>query len=166
MEKEMNKERVLSYIPEYLKKIDYEFEKKGKVINLLCPFCRDKKLTAQVIENTSKIHCLNCKKRFSLITIVRKHKKEKWSKEKILRYLIKVLKIKIVDESKIKEMFLWYKSWDWCLIPIAKNSKVPIEKGWNEKEHKEPEELLEWIRDGLNVGVCTGKKSNITMNGK
>ena len=59
----MNKELILSHISEYLKKIDYDYEKKGKVINLLCPFCKNKSLTAQVIAKTSKIKCHNPNRR-------------------------------------------------------------------------------------------------------
>lgn len=62
----------------------------------------------------------------------------------------------------VKEALEQYKKWDWNIIPLAKNSKEPIkglklERWFNEKYPSDN------ISSDLNIGVITGKTSNIAV---
>jgi len=167
------KEIILSHITDYLKIKKYKHEKLGKVVNLVCPFCKSASLTAQVIPGSYKIRCLNdhCLregKKFTLISIVKRTEKDKknWDNEKIIQYLKELLKINVItseDKDKIEKLFKMYKENGWSLVPVKRNDKIPIEKEWTQKEHKDPKEWWEWINNGLNFGVRTGKVNNLTI---
>jgi hypothetical protein len=65
-------------------------------------------------------------------------------------------------ENKYKILDL-YEQWGFDLVPVAKDSKVPIEKNWVNKEHKIKSEWESWLNDGINFGCKTGKASNVTV---
>ena len=46
-----------------------------------------------------------------------------------------------------------YEQLGFDLVPVAKDSKIPIEKGWVTKEHKLKSEWESWLNDGINFGV-------------
>jgi hypothetical protein len=56
-----------------------------------------------------------------------------------------------------------YEQWGFDLVPVAKDSKIPIESGWTNKEHKLKSEWESWLNDGINFGCKTGKASNTTV---
>jgi hypothetical protein len=167
----MYQQQILSKIPEYLKKKKYPHKKYGKLIIILCPFCKENSLTARIIPHTSKMKCLNpkCNKKFTLASIVREHEKKfkNQSKENIVYYLKDLLNINVLtkkDEKEIQEWFDFFEQNGFSLVPIVKNGKAPIEKNWTQKEHKIKEDWIRWVLvDGLNVGVRTGIVSNITV---
>lgn len=168
------KQIILSRIVDYFKKINYKHQSMGKVINFLCPFCNE--MSAQVINGTHLMKCHNpaCPRaektnpKFTLISIVKKIEEDKkdWDSEKIVDYLKEKLAVNVFsekDKQEIVEQFNKYQSWGFSLVPIQKNGKKPIETKWTEKEHKNPSEWIEWLNNGLNFGVRTGKVSDLTI---
>jgi hypothetical protein len=112
--------------------------------------------------------CLKCNKRFTLISIVKKIEKDKrtYSHEEICEYLKELFDIKVVtpkDEQYLDEVFSFYEKNKFSLVPVAKNAKNPVEINWTNKTHYEKQEWLKWMHNGLNVGLRTGKVSNITV---
>jgi len=57
----------------------------------------------------------------------------------------------------------FYEKQGFDLVQIAKNEKFPIEEDWTNKSHKNKLEWSSWINQGFNIGVKTGKISNITV---
>lgn len=166
------KKAILSKIPEYLKKFKIPHEARGKVINMQCPFCKDKALTAQVVAQTHLINCLNplCnrKEKFTLISIVKKTEVDKkdFENEKIIQYIKELFQVKVVtpkDQSEIDKWFNYYANNGLSLTPVKGNDKIPVESAWQTKEHKDSKEWQEWLNNGLNLGVRTGEVSNLTI---
>lgn len=163
------KEAVLSKIIDYLKLKKIKYEGRGKTIQFLCPFCKDKSLTAQVVALTSLIKCLSPKclrkgKKFTLASIVRYYEKDKneWTKEQIIQYLKDLLKVKAItkqDQEEIDKLFDRYEKEGFSLIPLIKNQKEPIPEKWEQSIHKDRKEWLEWLKLGLNLGF------NLTNSG-
>ena len=60
-------------------------------------------------------------------------------------------------------MLNWYNKLGFDLVPIQRNGKIPIEKDWTNKNHKEKAEWDIWLKEGLNIGLKTGKISNVTI---
>jgi len=56
-----------------------------------------------------------------------------------------------------------FMKYGFSLVPIKRNDKIPVEKEWTNKEHKDKKEWLEWLGNGLNLGVRTGKISNLII---
>jgi uncharacterized protein YlzI (FlbEa/FlbD family) len=56
-----------------------------------------------------------------------------------------------------------YEQLGFDLVPVAKDSKVPIELGWTSKEHKHKSEWEFWLKDGINFGLKCGKVSGVTV---
>lgn len=166
------KKLILSRVRDYVSIKKYPHEKLGKVLNLKCPHCQDNSLTAQAIVNTYKILCHNPKcprkgEKFSILSIVRYFEKDKkdYNAEQILKYLKKLLRIKVLtpeDKEKIFKLFDRYQKEGFSLTPDKRNDKEGIEEKWSQKEHRDINEWMEWIAMGLNVSVVTGQKSNLT----
>ena len=166
----MYKQVILSRLKEYLEKKKWTIKKSGKVVMLLCPFCKKEPLSANIIPNTNIVHCFNCpedKNKYNLLDIAKEiEEKFPGTEEEQLQYLKKLLKIDVVtkkDENEIVKMLDFYEKNGFDLVPIMKNGKAPIEKDWTNKSHKDKKEWLEWIKNGLNIGVKTGVKSGITI---
>lgn len=167
-----NQEIILSHILEYAKLKKWKHKKLGKTLVLNCIYCGED--SSQAIYGTHLIKCLNpkCKKKYTLISAVRKFEsdkadKKKYPAEKIVQYLKETLKLKImtdIDEMEVKRIFKLYESYKWSLVPIVKNGKRPVEKDWTNVTHYKKEEWENWlINKGLNIGVRTGEISNITV---
>lgn len=165
----MYKELILSKLVDYLKKTDLEFKKSGKVVMLECPFCHKKPISANVIPNTSIVNCFACKKRYNLLDIVKELEPDKkdLNEKDLLQYLKEKLEISITtekDQESLDDILSLYEKLEFDLVPIAANAKNPVEKDWTNKSHKSKEEWKDWILNGgLNIGVKTGKISNITV---
>ena len=72
------------HVRKYLKKVKYPHNSRGKATDVLCPFCNNQ--TGHLIKGTIKVRCLKCKKKYSVVDIVRKHEKDKENGER-QRYL-------------------------------------------------------------------------------
>jgi len=164
----MYKEVILDYIFDYLKLKGIPYKKSGKVIMLNCPYCKNEEKTATIIPNTSIINCFECEKKYNLIDLVKKIESEKltFSEEEILQYLKELFDINVVtekEEKEIEKLLDYYIKERFNLVPIAKNAKNPVEKDWTNQDHRNKEEWKNWLNNGLNIGVKTGKRSNITV---
>ena len=151
---------------EYLKEKIPPFEKTTKKGAYLftCPNISNHKYiakspTATIINGTEKISCLQCGFKGTFYDVIRllEPDKQSYSDEKVMEYLINSLKVNVYSELEN------YKTYNWSLVPIAKNGKAPLEKDWTNKTHYEKTEWIKWLENGLNLGVRTGEVSKITV---
>jgi hypothetical protein len=151
---------------EYLKSKIVGFEKTSKKGQILftCPNVNQHKYkgntpTMTPISGSDKFYCLQCGFKGTIYDCIRilEVDKKSFSDGQIMEYLANTMKIDNYPE--LNE----YKKYGWSLLPIAKNGKIPLEKGWTETEHKEKSDWLKWIESGLNIGVRTGEVSGITV---
>jgi len=163
----MYKQVILTHLLDYLKIKKIPYKKSGKIVMVECPFCHQDKMVANIIPNSYIINCFVCKKKYDLIDIAQKLEKNFPEKEEEQYHFLKeLLKVKVMtktDENNIKKILDFYVENGFDLVPIANNQKMPIEKDWTNKSHKEKIEWQNWIANGLNVGVKTGVKSNVTI---
>lgn len=162
---------ILSKLIIYLQKKKVKLSR-GTVKTLKCPKCGN---TANIIPNVYEINCFVCKPKqnlnryWNLIDVVKiiEKDKEKWDDNKILQYLKGYLDIKVnteLDNKKIENDLVNYEKWEWDLVPIRAGGKVPFEKkDWTITPHKKLHEWEIWLKEGLNIGVKTGKLSKITV---
>jgi len=162
------KKVVLKYLKSYLKISKFPHKKCGQIVMLKCPFCKKEPFTANILPNTDTIKCVPCKKNYNIIDIVKEtvFKDKETSEEEIIHYIKTKLNIDVVTETDEKEIIRhldFYQKQGFDLVPIVKGKKIPAEKDWTNKYHKEKEEWLRWLDEGLNIGIKTGKKSNILI---
>jgi len=164
----MYKKVLLSKVHNYLteKKIDYR--KSGKIIITQCPKCNHDPISATLIPNTHILNCTNCNEKSNLLDLVRAREDDKknMQDEDIFLYLRDLFNIDIQTEKEadtLKIILGKYKEYGFDLVPIAKNDKRPIESEWTKKHHTNIDEWENWIGNGINIGVKTGKISNITI---
>jgi hypothetical protein len=151
-----------SKVLDYLKDVIPEFTKSKNGALFTCPIC--KQLKANLIPSTDIVFCHSCHKShgniFSLVQLLEPNKYS--SLEDIKQYLKVKYKIEYLTEKDVDNIFTFYQSLGFNLVPIGGNSKIPAEKDWTNKDHKSKEEWLSWYEDGLNFGVKGGEKSNLT----
>ncbi len=165
----MYKQIILSKINllKYLKLRKLPYAGRGIIIRLMCPICKKTKDCANTIPNTAKINCHFCKRNYTFLEIA-KATEEKFpsDEESQIQYLKELLDVKVMtkqDETNIEKYLDFYVENGFDLVPIAKDDKRPIEKDWTNKEHKDKTEWQRWLANGLNIGIKTGTKSNITI---
>lgn len=111
--------------------------------------------SATFIPESNKISCLICGFKgtmFDAIRILEPEKKNK-SDAEITEYLINSMKLDMYKELDS------YQTYEWSLIPILKNSKMPFEKDWVNTQHKDKVSWIKWLNNGLNLGLnCTQSK--------
>ena len=167
---------IASKIYDYLKLKEWTLKKSGKLVMVKCPVCKKEPLTASIIPNVNEVHCIPCNKDFSILDFVRIIEPQGTLKdEEIYDYLKDLLNIKVQTKTDIDSndtIFKMYQKNGFSLTPLYGNShdggrpsygKACIEKEWVSKEHKDITEWNSWIDKGLNVGIRTGKVSNITV---
>ena len=162
------KQIILKYLLQYLKTKKIFHKKCGKITMIKCPFCNKEPFTANILPYSNIVKCLPCEKTYNLIDIVKEieFKNKNVSEEEIIHHLKMYLQLNIItelDEIKINEYLDFYVKQGFDLVPIVKGKKLPAEKNWTNKSHKDKEEWIKWINDGLNIGIKTGKKSNILI---
>lgn len=159
----LNRENLIKY----LEKNKIKMKKSGKIVMLECPFCKKDPMSANIIPNTAILNCFSCNQKYNLLDIAKKiEQKFPEEEEEQLQYLKTLLNIEVItkkDEEKIEEILNVYVENGFDLVPIMRNGKAPIEKDWTNKSHKDKNEWLEWIRNGFNIGVKGGLKSNLTI---
>lgn len=150
-----------SKIIDYLQSVVPNFKLTGKLFT--CPVCR--KIKANLINNSDKVFCLNCHKNYGdIFDIVKLLEANKYkSTQDIIDYLASKFNIEYITEESIDKALDFYKASNFDLVPVVGNTKIPGEKDWLNKEHKNKEEWLSWIKDGLNLGIKTGEKSGLTL---
>lgn len=152
-----------SKIIDYLQSVipDFKFSKSGKLFT--CPVCRD--LKCNIIGDSNKIFCLKCHKSYGdIFDVVKLLEVNKYkSKDEIVTYLASKFNIDYITEEQINKALDFYQLSKFDLLPVVGNTKIPGEKEWTIKEHKNKEEWLSWIKDGLNLGIKAGERSGITV---
>ncbi len=135
--------------------------KKGQIL-FTCPNNQNHKFksgaSATFIPNSDKISCLICGWKGTIFNIVRLLEPEYKNKSdaEITNYLIGELNLDMYKELD------FYQKYNWSLIPLLRDSKVPFEKDWVNTEHKDKTTWIKWLNNGLNIGInCS--KSNITV---
>ena len=161
-------------IIKYCKQFKYPIVSRGQVLNLQCPFCEDESLTAQSVGQTHLINCLNpdCPhkdSKFTLVSVIRKAEPDKkdWGKEELVQYVKTLFKVKAVtakDQEEIDKWFSYYEKHNFSLTPVKPNGKECIEKEWQNKEHKNKEEWLDWLKNGLNMGMNCGQSKKFVVD--
>jgi hypothetical protein len=150
---------IFNYTDEYLKKKGYKI---GNAY--ICPKCGKNSLTVRKAINNS-LWCQICQKigdLFDAVRVIEDDKKE-WSDKQIEKYIKDLLNLNITTEVEIDEVLEFYEKLGFDLVPIRNNGKVPIEKDWVNKTHRDKAEWKDWLDNGCNIGVKTGKISNITV---
>ena len=157
-----NKKHIQSYILDYLKKVVPDFKKKGKMFS--CPRCGE--TTANIFpENTYNVFCFSpeCQKIGDIFDVCREKEfdgNKDIPDEDIAKHLIKMFDIK--TDSHINKLLEKYADWKWDLVPIANDKKIPTEKNWTKKNHKDIREWQQWLKNKSGLGVKTGIISNTT----
>jgi hypothetical protein len=155
-------EKILDYLALRIK--NFVQSKKGGKLEFLCPNIARHKFpsrnpTATFLPDSDKIICPICGWKgtpFDVVRLIDEEKKNK-SDAEITEYLIELFNL---DEYKELNAYLNY---NFALIPLLKNSKVPFEKNWTSIEHKDKTTWIKWLNNGLNVGIRTGEVSGITV---
>ena len=156
-------EDILQYTYPYLEKKLSCRIKKGSFS--LCPICKIGSTLRFNRLSKTPIVCNNPKCRFSgdLYDLIRKVEGNECNNNEIDLFLQKYLDLDLVTQETLTNILEKYKNLEFDLVPIAKDSKFPIEKDWTNKSHKEKEEWEKWLETGINIGVKTGKTSQITV---
>ena len=151
---------------EYLEKRISGFEKtkKNGAHLFTCPNLSNHKLktvgpTATIISGSDKLACLRCGWKGSMYDAIRLLEPDKLNRSdaEITEYLMNSMKLDMYSELEM------YKQLSFALVPIAKNSKNPIEKDWTTICHYEKVDWIKWLNNELNIGVRTGEVSGITV---
>jgi len=131
-----------------------------------CVLCGEP-VSANKLPNNHKLYCHACKKTYSILDVVRIVENKPDLKEEEIYSLLKnlfglTLETKN-DKGDTEKLFKDYDKRNFDLTPVAKNNKNPIERDWPNKVHRDPEEWMQWIISGLNLGLKTGARSGVTV---
>jgi hypothetical protein len=135
--------------------------KRGKIL-FTCPqedkhHFKSNSPTMTVIPGSDKFYCLSCAWKGNTYDLVRLVENKQMTDEEVVAFMTNNTRMDIYPE--LDE----YKKYGWAIIPIAKNGKVPLEKEWTSKTHYEKSDWVNWLEQGLNIGVRTGETSGITV---
>jgi transcription initiation factor IIE alpha subunit len=160
---DVSKENILKYLK--LKIKDFKVQKVSKETLFTCPACEDKLATATFMTGTAKVFCHKCNEQLSIFDIAVSYEAdcEEMDDEQIASFLKQHYSIEL-PKLNIPTFFKFYKDQNFDLVPLIHNQKVPFEKDWLNKEHKDVNEWVTWWFDNnLNLGVKAGKRSGITV---
>ena len=140
-----------------------KINKRAKVNLFECPLC--KKPNCQLIPNSGgKLICHACGKSESMGNIFEIMKQvHNMEEADVVQDMKELLKLDFDTETEKEDLLLFYEKHKFDLVPLARDKKIPIEKEWTIKEHKNREEWIDWREAGANIGVKTGKMSNVTV---
>lgn len=162
MQNNIKKQIQAQVIPYLQKKVEgFQIGRKGS--QFTCPKC--KKLSANLFPPTSyTVYCYTpeCKKIGDIFDIAREidfEGNKDITEDDMADILIDELGIKINNE--VNKLLSKYESWGWSLFPVVKDTKVPAEKGWTEKSHKDIIEWNGWVSNSMGLGMKCGKDSNV-----
>ena len=159
-------EKLVEYLSEHVKNF-----KPPKGNNpFLCPVCEHPDRTAIILPTVYSIVCNNpnCKngeKVGDIADLVKHFEPEKshFSRPEIIDYLSKKYSIEYIKQNTTDITLDFYEKNNFDLVPVGSNQKIPIEKGWPTKTHKDKAEWKDWLEDNLNIGIKTGKVSGVTV---
>ena len=153
-------EQLHSKVVDYISEVTPGFKKQGLMFT--CPLC--KSLRCHIFNH--KAHCLNCQTQLGTIfDIVRRFEEDKksWTDDDIVFYLKNKYNIDILTKKEVNDVLSVFEQNGFDLVPVVRNRKNPIELDWVNKTHLDKHEWLNWLSDGLNLGVKTGARSKITV---
>lgn len=153
------------FVNRYLKKklgLTYKF--KSGVFT--CPKCKLENPSAMFIEGSVKLHCINpeCNYEAHVLDVVKMiENKPDLSNELVAKFLKDDYGI-VMPTLNAEFYFNAYEKFGFDLVCIIANDKKPFnpDGGWQNEVHKDKEEWLKWYKAGMNIGIKTGKCSNIT----
>ena len=151
---------------EYLKLKIPSFATTGITVlkHFTCPYCKVKPPSASFkLVVDPKAYCNVCNKFGDIYDYVRELEvdKREWTNDQISNYISNLFNLGIITGEDIQRAFEYYKKYNFNMVPIQKDGKRPIEKDWTNKDHTEIGEWETWLKDGLNVGLKTGLKSQV-----
>lgn len=157
---------IIDFISSNLPKEKMVTQKAGGQILFTCPECQITNPSAIFVPGSSKVTCQNVECLFEgeLSDIVQMFDEEtrEMKKDEILVYIKKKhgISISTVDTDFYMK---FYADNAFDVVPLIKGQKVPFEKDWLNKEHKNPSEHRKFLENEFNIGVKTGKRSGITV---
>jgi len=147
---------ILEHTLDYLKKTIPDFKKSGKAFT--CPSCKSNPPTCGFMTSYHFVMaCPKCGFKGEITDLISPNKEE------ALTEMRDFLGLKINTDSELEDLLSFYSEKQFDLVPVQKNNKIPIEKDWTNKNHKNKDEWKMWLERGLNIGLKTGKISNITV---
>ena len=161
----MYKEIILKHTYEYLIKKGVKGKKSKGSIIFTCPLCKNEPQSASVFKSHSFGHCWHCNKTITLFDLVKIYDGID-NEEEALQHVKEMLDVKVLtqkDENLMETYLDFFEQQGFDLVPIANNNKIPVEKDWTNKHHKDKDEWKGWIASSLNIGVKTGEISDITI---
>jgi hypothetical protein len=163
----MNEEIIKGYLLEYLNKKNIKVKKSGTVTMVECPYCHKAPMSATIPPRCNFVSCFACgNQKKTIIDLVREIDKVEGDNDTVIHYIKELLNLDIVtkkDKEQTDEVLKFYQDCGFDLVPVAKDKKNPIENDWTNKTHKTIEEWQRWLGDGINIGIKTGKISNLTI---
>jgi hypothetical protein len=159
----LSKKQIKSHILDFLQKRVPNFIVKGKMFT--CPNCGE--VSANIFPpNSDKVHCYSpkCGSLGDIFDMSRRidfDNNPDVPEDDIAKDLVKEFSIQ--TDNKIDKLFAQYSEWDWALFPVTKDGKIPLQKQWTSKVHKDLKEWKQWYENGNNLGLRTGDVSNITV---
>ena len=161
---------ILEKLLEYLKEQNESFKKPRGNSPFICPICEHPDGTAMIMPTVLKIVCSNpaCKSGGEvgdIADLVKHYEPEKshFTRPEIIKYLSEKYNTEYIEQNTTDIILDFYEKNYFDLVPVATNQKIPIEKGWPTKNHKNKAEWKDWLEDNLNIGIKTGKVSGITV---
>lgn len=144
---------------------NFQQTKKGGIFLFTCCNINNHKIKSNsptmtiILGSGDRISCLICGWKGNFFDSVRliEEKRRNQSDAQITEYLINEFKVDMYPELEA------YKKYKWTLVPVAKESKSPIEKNWTNITHYEKVDWIKWLNNNLNLGVRTGEVSGITV---
>ena len=76
---------------------------------------------------------------------------------------IAVESVKLAENQLVNDALNYYANQKWDLVPVRRNGKEPFEMDWPKIQHTDIVEWYKWLDIDLNMGVKTGKVSNIVI---
>ncbi len=154
-------DKLLVHTIAYLKATNpfFKIEPRGKVELFSCPICKAQ--SCVFIPNTYIMNCYACGKLGNLVDVIKNMKHV--DDEAVFAEVRTVLGLNIVNENEQEKMVEFYSKNGFDLVPLVRGQKFPIEKEWPTKDHTNVNEWKDWITRGINIGVKTGARSNITV---
>jgi len=163
----MEKYNIESHLLDYIIKRDIKIKKAGAVVQLQCPFCKSTPISAIIPPRCNFLNCFACgQKKKNIFDVVRVLENKNFTDEEVVQHVKETLNLNIVtkkDEDFISEVLEFYKKNKFDLVAVAKDKKNPIEVDWVNKEHIDIEEWKRWLNSNINIGIKTGKRSNLTI---
>jgi len=155
------KEEILEHSDKYLKSVLPGYNKLHRFQQFSCPKCSQ--IACTFIPGTiKKMNCKRCGWTGDIIDLV-KEDNPTFSETECLDYIVKYLGLKIVTPIDIDNILKLYERLGFDLIKVTRLDKTPFEKDWPNKPRYPLSEWSRWLDEGLNIGVKTGKTSNIII---